>query len=48
MNDKTITLTGGSGLDGGEHLVNQSENEEITFTVGDGVVSGSNGIDGSK
>ena len=47
-NDATITLTPGSGLDGGgAFTVNQSGNEEITFTVGDGVVSGSAQIDGS-
>ena len=47
-NDATITLTAGSGLDGGgAFTVNQSGNEEITFTVGDGVVSGSAQIDGS-
>ena len=42
MNDATITLTAGSGLDGGgDFTVNQSGNESITFNVGDGVVSGS-------
>ena len=47
-NDATITLTAGSGLDGGgAFTVNQSGNETITFTVGDGVVSGSAQIDGS-
>ena len=41
-NDATITLTAGSGLDGGgAFTLNQSGNEEITFTVSDGVVSGS-------
>ena len=44
-NDATITLTAGSGLDGGgAFTVNQSGNETITFTVGDGVFSGSSQI----
>ena len=45
-NDATITLTAGSGLDGGgAFTVNQAGNETITFTVGDGVISGSAQID---
>ena len=47
-NDATITLTAGSGLDGGgAFTVNQSGNEEITFTVSDGVVSGSSQLSGT-
>ena len=37
-----ITLTAGAGLDGGgAFTLNQSGDETITFTVGDGVISGS-------
>jgi len=44
-NDATITLTAGSGLDGGgAFTVNQAGNETITFTVGDGVISGSSQV----
>ena len=42
VNNSTITLTAGAGLDGGGSItLNQSGDETITFTVADGVVSSS-------
>jgi len=42
VNDNTITLTAGAGLNGGGSItLNQDSDETITFTVADGVVSGS-------
>ena len=46
VNNPTITLTAGAGLDGGGAItLNQSGNETITFTVADGVISGSTQVD---
>ena len=45
VNNSTITLTAGAGLDGGGAItLNQSGDETITFNVADGVVSGSSQI----
>ena len=42
VNNSTITLTAGAGLDGGGSItLNQSGDETITFTVADGVISSS-------
>ena len=47
VNNNTITFTAGNGLDGGGAItLNQSSDETITFTVADGVVSGSSQISG--
>ena len=47
VNDNTITFTAGAGLDGGGAItLNQSSDETVTFTVADGVVSGSSQISG--
>ena len=46
VNNNTITLTAGAGLDGGgSFTLNQSSDETITFTVGDSVISGSSQVD---
>ena len=45
VNNNTITFTAGAGLDGGAAItLNQSSDETVTFTVSDGVVSGSDQI----
>ena len=45
VNNATITLTAGAGLDGGGAItLNQAGDETITFTVADGVISGSQQI----
>jgi hypothetical protein len=45
VNNNTITFTAGAGLDGGGAItLNQSSDETVTFTVADGVVSGSSQI----
>ena len=45
VNNPTITLTAGAGLDGGGAItLNQAGDETITFTVADGVISGSQQI----
>jgi len=47
VNDNTITFTAGAGLDGGGAItLNQSSYETVTFTVGDGVISGSSQVSG--
>ena len=47
VNNNTITFTAGNGLDGGGAItLNQSSDETVTFTVADGVVSGSSQISG--
>ena len=48
-NNNTITFTPGPGLDGGGSItLNQSSDETITFTVSDGVVSGSSQVDAAS
>ena len=45
VNNNTITFSAGAGLDGGGAItLNQGSDETVTFTVGDGVVSGSDQV----
>ena len=47
VNNNTITFTAGAGLDGGGAItLNQSSDETVTFTVSDGVISGSSQVSG--
>jgi len=47
VNNNTITFTAGNGLDGGGAItLNQSSDETVTFTVADGVISGSSQVSG--
>ena len=46
VNNNTITITAGAGLDGGgSFTLNQNSDETITLTVSDSVISGSSQVD---